>query len=168
MRWKEPETFDVIVVLGAAQMPDGSPGPVIERRVAKAVQLWQAGRAPYLLMSGGKTVSDISEAETMAEVALASGIDAEAILLEDRSTRTIENAAFTVEMIRGRGWKDVLIVTDDFHMPRAEYCYRSMRIPVWSAKVKNPMSKRIFYCWCKEIVGRTMYPRQVRAYHGRW
>lgn len=162
------ETFDVIVVLGAAQMPDGAPGPVIERRMAEGVRLWHAGRAPYLLLSGGRTVSDVPEAETMAALARAGGVADGAILIEDRSTRTVENAAFCIKMIKGRGWKRTLLVTDDFHMARAGYCFRAQRLPVWEAKVKNPMSGPIFYHWCKETIGRLIYPRQVRAYLGRW
>ena len=35
-----PDAFDVIIVLGAAQMLDDTPGPVIERRVAAGAKLW--------------------------------------------------------------------------------------------------------------------------------
>ena len=163
-----PDTFDVIVVLGAKQMPDGSPGPVIERRMAEAIRLWQEGKAPKLLLSGGKTVSDIPEAHTMAELARAGGVEDDAILLEERSTRTVENAAFCIKMIKGRGWKHTLIVTDDFHMARAVYCFHALRLPVWEAKVRNPMTKMIFFNWVRETIGRLIYPRQVRAYLGRW
>lgn len=168
MARRRPDTFDVIVVLGAAQMPDGSPGPVIERRVAEGVRLWREGAAPYLLMSGGRTVSDVPEAETMAMAARGAGVEEVAILKEERSTRTLENAVFATQMIKSRGWSKVLVVTDDFHMRRAEYCFRSVRQPVWRAPVKNRMDKMIFYCWCKEVVGRLIYPRQVRAYQGKW
>jgi uncharacterized SAM-binding protein YcdF (DUF218 family) len=163
-----PDTYDVIVVLGAAQMPDGSPGPVIERRVAEGVRLWREGAAPYLLMSGGRTVSEVPEAETMAGLARTAGVDEAAVLKEERSTRTLENAVFSTQMIKGRGWSEVLVVTDDFHMRRAEYCFRSQRQPVWRAPVKNRMDKKIFYCWCREVIGRLIYPRQVRAYQGKW
>jgi uncharacterized SAM-binding protein YcdF (DUF218 family) len=164
----EPDVFDVIVVLGAAQLPDGSPGPVIERRVAEAVRHWRAGRAPYVLFSGGKTMLPVPEAETMAQVARDAGVVEAAIMLEDQSTRTVENAAFTIKMIKARGWNEVLLVTDDFHMARAVYCYRALRMPVWKARVRNPMNKKVFLSWCREIIGRLIYPRQVRAYLGKW
>jgi len=164
----EPDTCDVIIVLGAAQLPDGRPGPVIERRVAEAVRLWQAGRAPNFLMSGGATVSATPEAETMAALARAAGVPDDAIHLEARSTRTLENAVFCAKMVRARGWREVLLVTDDFHMARAVYCFRAMRLPVWTAKVRNAMSWKIFLQWCREIVGKLIYPRQVRAYLGKW
>lgn len=166
-RWR-PEKFDVVVVLGAAQMPDGSPGPVIERRMAKAIELWHEGKAANLLVTGGCTISDIPEAETMAAIAREAGVREDAIVIENRATRTLENAVFSIKMIKGRGWETVLIVTDDFHMARATYCFRAMRMPVWPAAVRNRLSGKIFVAWCREIVGRLIYPRQVRAYLGRW
>ncbi len=168
MAAKIPETFDVIVVLGAAQMPDGAPGPVIERRMAEAVRLWHEGRAPNLLVSGGATRLPTPEAETMAALAREHGVPADAIHLEARSTRTLENAVFAIEVMRRNGWRDALVVTDDFHMARAEYCFRALGRPVWPARVRNVMTRKIFLSWCREIVARRIYPRQVRAYQGKW
>jgi len=164
----EPGNHDVIVVLGAAQLPDGSPGPVIERRVGEALRLWRAGKAPRILFSGGATALPTTEAETMAVLARAEGLPEDAIHLEDRSTRTLENAVFCVKIMRAQGWREPLVVTDDFHMARAVYCFRALRQPVSAAKVRNPMSWKIFLQWCREIIGRLIYPRQVRAYLGKW
>lgn len=163
-----PTACDVIIVLGAKQLPDGAPGPVIERRMAEAIRLWQAGRAPYLLLSGGVTTTATPEAETMAALARAAGVPDTALHLETRSTRTLENAVFSIKAMRAQGWRDAVLVTDDFHMRRALYCFDSFGVRAQPAKVRNPMSGRIFLAWLREIFGRTIYPRQVRAYQGRW
>ena len=51
---------DVIVVLGAAPLPDGRPGPAMVRRVERGVELYREGRAPWLLMTGGPCLISIS------------------------------------------------------------------------------------------------------------
>ncbi|MAH85112.1 MAG: hypothetical protein CBB68_12770 [Rhodospirillaceae bacterium TMED8] len=76
------ENFDAIIVLGAAQMPDGSSSPAIERRVARAAELWRDNVGERLILSGGKTISDIPEAETMADLARSMGVPNDVIELE--------------------------------------------------------------------------------------
>ena len=62
----EPLPFDAILVLGAAQLLDGSPGPAIERRVRHAVACYRDGMALRLVMVGGCTATAVPEAETMS------------------------------------------------------------------------------------------------------
>ena len=85
-------------------------------RVAEyAIELYQQGYAPYLLFSGGVVQQnpalgvfwDTSEAEYFARRALASGVPAGAILIENRSRNTGENIRFTRQLLESRGF--------DFH-----------------------------------------------------
>ena len=169
MAGQDPANFDVIVVLGARQLPDGAPGPVIERRMAEALRLWREGVAPNLLLSGGATrLEDVAEAETMATLARAAGVPDAALHLETRSTRTLENAVFSIKAMRRNGWREALVVTDDFHMRRALYCFAAFGLRATPASVRNSMTGKIFLAWLCEILGRTVYPRQVRAYQGKW
>jgi uncharacterized SAM-binding protein YcdF (DUF218 family) len=162
------DKYDVIVVLGARQAPDGAPGPVIERRMAEALRLWREGHAANLLLSGGATLIATPEAETMAGLARAAGVPDTALHLEARSTCTLENAVFSIKAMRANGWREALVVTDDFHMRRALYCFHAMGQPVTPARVRNPMTRTVFLAWLREILGRMIYPRQVRAYLGKW
>ncbi len=162
------DAFDVIIVLGAAQMPDGTPGPVIERRVVAASKLWHDKKAPCILLSGGSTVSKTPEAHVMANVAKKAGVANDAITMEVGSTRTLENAVFSIEIMRNRGWKRALVVTDDFHMARTIYCFTAMQMPVSPAPVCNALDRTIILCWCRELIARFLYPRQIRAYQGRF
>ena len=168
MSAKDPYTFDVIIVLGAAQLAGDTPSPAIERRVATAAKLWHEKRAPYMLLSGGQTVSETPEARVMAKVAKETGIQADSVVMETRSTRTLENAAFSIKIMRNRGWEKALLVTDDFHMARALYCFTAMGMSASPAPVHNALDMKIFFCWFREIIGRFFYPRQVRAYQGRF
>lgn len=59
-----------------------------------------------------------SEAEGMAEYLLDEGIEKDRILLEDRSTNTVENIQNSRELLE-KSYKNVGIVTNNFHMYRA-------------------------------------------------
>ena len=50
---REPRPADAVVVLGAAVWPGERPSPALQRRIDRGVELWQAGRAPVLVPTGG-------------------------------------------------------------------------------------------------------------------
>ena len=54
-------TYDCIMVLGAAVRPDGSPSPMLQERLDKGIELYNAGVAPKIIMhlGSGEVVSSI-------------------------------------------------------------------------------------------------------------
>ena len=80
-----------IIVLGAAQY-GGRPSPVLRARLDHAIELWQAGMAPRLILTGGVGRGDTtSEAAVGRRYALRKGVPDAAILVEDRGRTTIES-----------------------------------------------------------------------------
>jgi uncharacterized SAM-binding protein YcdF (DUF218 family) len=59
------------------------------------------------------------DAEYMRDRALRTGIPAAAILTEDASLHTLENARFSVQMLAERGVRSVILVAAPFHQLRA-------------------------------------------------
>ena len=87
----EQRPADAIVVMGAAQY-DGRPSPVFAARLDHAIDLFQAGVAPTLIVTGGKADGDrTTEAATARAYAIRRGVPAAAILAEDRSRTTLES-----------------------------------------------------------------------------
>jgi uncharacterized SAM-binding protein YcdF (DUF218 family) len=116
---------DAIVVLGAALRPDGTPGEPLLRRIRHGIELFKAGGAPRLVLcGGGGRGSGRSEAAAMRDIALAAGVPAEAMLLDERSTSTYENAVETAALLRTHGLRTVLLVSERFHLPRARMLFR--------------------------------------------
>ena len=112
--------WDAIVVAGCRVDPDGRPSLALQRRTAHAVALWELGLAPVVVFTGGVGANPPSEARAAADHAAALGLPPGAALLEDRSTSTEENAAFTATLMRDEGLGDrVLVVTDSYHAFRA-------------------------------------------------
>lgn len=118
------DAYDVAIILGARLRDDGTPSPALARRVGRGVELIHAGRAGALLMTGGVTGAAVSEARVMRELAVAAGVPAALIHLEERSRNTIQNARFSAPIVREQGWRRVLVVTDSFHCPRTAYIFR--------------------------------------------
>jgi uncharacterized SAM-binding protein YcdF (DUF218 family) len=112
---------DVIVVLGARVMPNGLAGDSLRERTLKAATLYHQGVAPIIICSGGRGSNEpATEADTAARILRAVHVPPSAILLEDRSTNTRENARFTADICHTRGWTRVVVVSDPYHLWRAQ------------------------------------------------
>ena len=49
---------------------------------------------------------------------------------ENQSHSTYENAAYTAAILRARGIQRIALVTEAYHMPRAEACFRRQGLAV--------------------------------------
>ncbi len=114
----EARPADAIVVLGAAQY-DGSPSPVLRARLDHAIDLFRSGIAPTLVVTGGKLQADrTTEAGTARAYAVKHGISEAAILMEDRGTSTLESLDSVADILRARGLRSAVFVSDRTHMLR--------------------------------------------------
>lgn len=116
-----------IVVLGGGTKPALPPRPGVDLaeagdRVLYGAQLYQAGKAPWLVLSGGRIAwmgGGQSEAADMADLARRLGIPASAILLDTESFNTYQNAVNVRRILAEKGVQQFLLVTSAMHMPRA-------------------------------------------------
>ena len=109
--------LDYIIVLGA-QMKPGGPSVVLKFRLDAAYDYLTANKDTLCVVSGGQGSNEpCSEAEGMYAYLVERGIAPERILMEDQSTDTSENIAFSAALIGGTD-KDVGIVTNNFHVFR--------------------------------------------------
>jgi uncharacterized SAM-binding protein YcdF (DUF218 family) len=109
---------DAIVVLGAAQY-DGRPSPVFQARLDHAIELYKDGLASTFVVTGGKLPGDrTTEADAARSYALAHGVPAEAILVEDQGRTTLESLRSVAAMLRDRDLSSAVFVSDRTHMLR--------------------------------------------------
>jgi uncharacterized SAM-binding protein YcdF (DUF218 family) len=127
----------VIVVLGGGLVNSNDPsgntelGPHSERLWA-AAELYRAGKAPLILISGASPFDTIHppESDLAARILKAWGIPDAAILTENQSLDTHQNAVFTQRFLAARGISRILLVTSALHMPRAAATFRHTGLTV--------------------------------------
>ncbi len=137
------ETIDAIVVLGhRPPLEKQSVEYETRARVEHGVALWRARRAPVVLMTGGRSTPETIEADVMADYAISLGVPTSAILRERDSRDTIENARFSIPMLRRAlnvATPRVLLVTSDYHSERAAALFRCAGATV----VTSPVTLRL-------------------------
>jgi uncharacterized SAM-binding protein YcdF (DUF218 family) len=97
----------------------------------------------------------------MAKAMARFGIPASALLLEERSRDTRDNAAFTAVLAKEHGMKRVLLVTSALHMPRASLLFRNAGVDVVPVSVPEPESTRLG--WQQWLPSRSALWRSGRA-----
>ena len=121
---------DAIIVLGGGVRYDGSLTAVSRARVERALELYRAGLAPRLIMTGKSGFflrKPISEAAAMAALARARNVPAGALLVEDQARDTFGNARYTHQRyLAPNRWQRVHIVTSHFHRRRAKVLFRAV------------------------------------------
>ena len=115
----------VAIVFGAGLWRDGSPTPVLRDRVATAVELYFQGKVNKLLMSGDNRVDNYNEPAAMEEFAIGLGVPAEDIILDYAGQRTYDTCFRAKEIF---GLQDAILVTQEFHLPRAIYTCNSLGV----------------------------------------
>ncbi|MEL6471004.1 MAG: YdcF family protein [Cyanobacteria bacterium J06623_4] len=132
-------TADAIVVLGGATTPALAPRPWVEvseagDRILHGARLYTQGRAPKLILSGGRITwgggGDSSEADDMKEIAMAMNVPEADIMLEETSLNTRQNAVNVKQILEAQDIDSVLLVTSAVHMPRAVAIFKKLDINI--------------------------------------
>lgn len=102
-------------------------------RVTHTVQLYKLGLVKKILISGGEGRlfgPARPESELLRDAMMVMGVPGEAIILEDKSNNTHENAVETAKMLEKLGLRpgECVLVTSAFHMRRARACFRKQGI----------------------------------------
>lgn len=108
------------LVFGAAVHRNSLPGPGITRRVGTAAELYKEGVLQHIIVTGGKgDVDTESEAAVMRTEAIADGIPAKDITVEDRARSTWENLEFSRPLTAS--CSTIIGISDRYHLARIEY-----------------------------------------------
>jgi len=111
--------YDAIVVLGAQVLPDGTPSIQLAWRLDKAYEIWLERDVPVVVCGAQGDDEPAPEALVMRDYLTAKGIPEERILTDPDSYNTRQNIVNAAALLKDYGAKKVLIVTSDYHLPRA-------------------------------------------------
>jgi uncharacterized SAM-binding protein YcdF (DUF218 family) len=159
---------DAVVVLGSMVYAGGRLGPALERRAAHAAALYQRGLAPVVICSGGVGTYPPAEAVVLCGRLAALGVPESALLREEQSRNTEQNAAFSAAIMRARGWRTAILASDGFHLYRATQMFERAGLIVYPSPADatsgalNPVERvaremretlGLFWFWPREALG---------------
>jgi SanA protein len=113
------------IVFGAGLNRNGRPSDILADRLETAAQLYFAGKVQKILVSGDNTYENYDEPTAMLEFLIQWGVPAEDIAADFAGRRTYDTCARAHEIW---GLEDALLVTQEFHLPRALFLCRHFGI----------------------------------------
>jgi uncharacterized SAM-binding protein YcdF (DUF218 family) len=132
------EHFDVLIVLGNPADADGNPTLTQLERVTEAVNEYERGVAPRMIITGGAAHNRFAEADVMARVAEAQGIPAGAIVEERTALDTIENACDSLRIMRLHGWESAEVISSPSHLLRTGLILSQLPLK-WRTHASHPL-----------------------------
>ena len=120
-----------IVILGHRLNPDGSISSTLQSRLDTAIHRWKKDGRPLVICSGGQTTegegANRSEAKAMLQyLKKKEPRIASSCVLEENSQNTVGNAVESVHILKKHNIKKVVLVTSDYHLPRASYIFEAV------------------------------------------
>lgn len=148
MKEKTDEQYDYVIVLGA-RVKGTTVTKSLRKRLDKALEYVEKDDNTVLVLSGGQgSGEDVSEAQAMYDYLVEKGADKSRLLLEDKSTSTVENIKYSMKIIEeDSGNADVKVgfITNNFHVFRAELVCRNMGYDIKGIPAKSDNKLLINY-----------------------
>ncbi len=112
------EDADCIIVLGCQVRADGTPSDMLRDRLDRGIELYYAGVAPKILMSGDHGQTEYDEVNTMKQYAIDAGIPSEDVFMDHAGFSTYESIYRAKEIFQA---DNIVVVTQEYHLYRALY-----------------------------------------------
>lgn len=140
------EEVDYIIVLGA-RLYGKTPSPSLVERLKSAVSYLEDHEDPKIIVSGGQGPGeDVSEGYAMSQYLLKKEIPKDRIIIEDKSTSTIENLEFSLDKIRENDSRDeikILIVTNGYHVFRSKIIAKRLGMKAYGLPANTPPTTKV-------------------------
>ena len=152
---------DVIVVLAGRE----------DERVEYGVKLFKEdwAKRDRIIMSGGPLLWKFTAADIMKLQAESLGVPGKNILLEDRSTTTVQGAEYTRDILQKYGYRSMILVTSPYQSRRVAFIFRKVMgdgIRVVCAPVENSWFR--FGGWWKRSRERKAVLREYVKFMSLW
>ncbi|WP_176968238.1 YdcF family protein [Tindallia californiensis] len=132
---------DDAVVLGAGIIRR-EPSYTLAKRLDYAAKYLEDNPSGMLITSGGKSDGQLaSEAEVMMWYLEKKGISADRIILEEKSTNTLENIKYSMNQLNQRNdtkVTEIVIITSDYHLLRAQMIARRLGLNAYGIPAQSP------------------------------
>jgi uncharacterized SAM-binding protein YcdF (DUF218 family) len=124
---------DVILVLGAAQY-NGDPSSVLANRLDQAMSLYGQGVAGQIVTVGGRQPADrYTEAQASERYLIDRGIPTSDVTEVNTGNDTLTSLRAAAAVLKQHGWHTAVLVSDPWHMFRAERMALDSGIKAWTS-----------------------------------
>lgn len=142
--------LDCIVVLGAGVWDD-RPSHMLEDRLLTAIELYNKGVAPKIIMSGDHGRINYDEVNIMKNFAIEHGVPSEDIFMDHAGFSTYDSIYRAKEIF---GADKIIIVTQEYHLYRALYIANKLDIEAYGVGADPRKYSGQLYRDFREILAR--------------
>ncbi len=121
------DKVDCILVLGAG-LKNHKPSNMLEDRLKLGIELYKAGVADRILMSGDHGRAEYDEVNTMKQYAIDAGVPSEDIFMDHAGFSTYESLYRAKDIFKA---DKLVIVTQGYHLYRALYDGKGLGLDVY-------------------------------------
>ncbi len=125
--------IDAILVLGCKVNPDGTPSMMLEKRIDKAIELYEK-TGIKILLSGDHGKKEYDEVNTMKQMVLDENLPKEDVFLDHAGFSTYDSIYRAKYVF---GVKKMVIVTQKYHLYRALYIAKKLGIDAYGIPADN-------------------------------
>ena len=148
-----PPTQAPVLILGAAVTSSRKPTDVLEARLETALRLYRARKVKWFLVSGDNRAANYNEPMAMKRWLVAHGVPLVHIVSDYAGRRTHDSLKRAHSVF---GIQRVVVVTSDFHLPRALFIARHLGMAAWGVPASTEdfkWSSRLSF-WGREYLAR--------------
>lgn len=148
-----PATQAPVLILGAAVTSGREPTQVLEARLETALRLYQSGKVKWFLVSGDNRAANHNEPMAMRHWLEKQGVPPTHIISDFAGRRTHDSLKRARSVF---GIYRVVVVTSDFHLPRALFVAQHLGMEVWGVPASTEefvWSSRLNF-WAREYFAR--------------
>lgn len=124
----ELDDVDCIIVLGCQVKDDGSLSHMLRDRLIRALEVYEVGAVPKLMMSGDHGREDYDEVGAMKNYAIENGVPSENVFMDHAGFSTYETVYRAKEIFEA---DKVIIVTQEYHLYRALYIAEQLGVDAY-------------------------------------
>lgn len=146
------DPVDAVVVLGASVRPDGTPSDILADRLEVAVDLYKAGAARAIIVSGDNRTSHYNESDAMKTYCVSLGVPSDDVYVDHAGNTTYESM-YRAQAVFGA--KRIIVATQAYHLYRAMFTADCLGMDAWGvATDKGAYDNQTAYS-IREILART-------------
>lgn len=154
---------DLAVIAGNTVYPNGVVSARLQGRLDAAIALYREGHVKVLLVSGGIGEEKQDEAAAMKRYLVEHGIPADAVVADNQGVNTFETARFAAALIKAKGYRPPILVSQFFHLARFELAMQKHGVPTAGHVHSRSYEARDLYSLAREVAGYVEYACKPKA-----